>query len=70
MRGSEFWAGFDAHGRGRRRDDCPYPAGTSQAQNWLDGWGCDAASIMDRIATEWRVPAGSQGEQLKTVIIR
>ena len=63
MRGSEFWAGYDAHHQGRRRDACPFPVGTTAAENWLDGWGSDAASIMESIADDARlVPLSRHGQ--------
>jgi ribosome modulation factor len=71
MRGSEFWAGYDARHQGLRRDACPYPASTPRAENWLDGWSSDAASIMEGIARDGRPGAWSgQGLSRKNVMAR
>jgi ribosome modulation factor len=70
MRGSEFWAGYDAHDQGLGRSACPYPTTTSRAENWLDGWSSDAVSIMEGIARDARAkPPFQQALSLKTVIL-
>lgn len=69
MRGSEFWAGYDACHQGQQRDACPYPAGTPAADNWLDGWGSDAASIMEALADDARLgPLALRGQSHETVM--
>ena len=71
MRGSEFWAGYDAHHQGKPGEACPHPAGSLQAANWIDGWGSDAASIMNGIANDARLVPGFDREQShKTVMVR
>ncbi len=38
MGGTPFLEGLDAFGRGVARQDCPYPAGSEEAEEWEEGW--------------------------------
>lgn len=35
---SAFEEGVDAFARGKIREDCPYPAGDSRRERWIEGW--------------------------------
>ncbi len=38
MGGAPFLEGLDAFGRGVARQDCPYPPGSEEAEEWEEGW--------------------------------
>lgn len=40
-----FLEGLDAFGRGVPRQDCPYPAGSEEAEEWEEGW--DEGNALD-----------------------